>query len=115
VRLGDGSAKSRAARWLTDRNRQAAHLIRIKGKIEICRPYPRFMDARKTTMKKNISTLMTAVAALSMSFHSANASLLGMPLHLRAAIEFSAGDAQLAICRFYTDDVLTVPVFVRGC
>jgi hypothetical protein len=66
-------------------------------------------------MKKNISTLMTAVAALSMSFHSANASLFGMPLHLRAAIEFSAGDAQLAICHFYTDDILIVPLSVRGC
>ena len=66
-------------------------------------------------MKKNIPTLISAVAALSMSFHSANASLLGMPLNLRAAIEFSAGDAQLAICHFYTDDVLTVPSFVRGC
>ena len=66
-------------------------------------------------MKKNISTLLAAVAALGVSLHPADAGLVGMPLNLRAALEFKAGDAQLAICRFYTDDVLTVPMSVQGC
>jgi hypothetical protein len=66
-------------------------------------------------MKKHISTLMAAVAALSMGLHSANAGLVGMPLNLRATIGFMGGDAPAATCQFYTDDVLTGPLLVRAC
>ena len=66
-------------------------------------------------MKKHISTLTAAFAALSMSFHSANAGLLGMPLNLRVAIELIEVDALAPSCQFYTDDVLTGPLLVKGC
>jgi len=67
------------------------------------------------TMKKYTSTLTAAFAALSMSFYSANAGLLGMPLNLRVAIELIEVDALAPPCQFYTDDVLTGPLLVKGC
>jgi hypothetical protein len=66
-------------------------------------------------MKKHISTLTAVLAALSVSFHSANAGLLGMPLNLRGAIELIEVDALAPSCQFYTDDVLTGPLLVKGC
>jgi hypothetical protein len=48
-----------------------------------------------------------------MSLYPANASLLGMPLNLKAALELR--DAQTPGCQFYTDDVFAGPVLIRGC
>jgi len=53
--------------------------------------------------------------ALCIGFQSANASLLGMPLNLKAAIRFSIVDAPVAACQFYTNDVLTGMLSVKGC
>ena len=64
-------------------------------------------------MKKNISIVTAAIAALCMGLHPASASLLGMPLNLKVAIEFR--DVEAPACRFYTDDVFTGPLLVKGC
>jgi hypothetical protein len=64
-------------------------------------------------VKKKISILTTAIAVLGMSLYPANASLLGMPLNLKAALELR--DAQAPGCQFYTDDVFAGPVLIRGC
>jgi hypothetical protein len=66
-----------------------------------------------TTMKSKISILMAATAVLGMSLYPANASLLGMPLNLKAALELR--DAQTPVCQFYTDDVFAGPVMLGGC
>jgi hypothetical protein len=66
-------------------------------------------------MKKNISIVMAAIAALSMGLHPASASLLGMPLNLKVAIEFRDVDAPAPAWQFYTDDVFTGSVLIRGC
>jgi hypothetical protein len=66
-------------------------------------------------MKKNISIVAAAIAALSMGLHPASASLLGMPLNLRVAIELHSIDAPAPACEFYTDDVFTGPLLVKGC
>jgi len=65
-------------------------------------------------MKKNISILTAVALALCFAFQSASAGLLGMPLNLKAAIELADVDAP-ASCQFYTDDVLTGPIFVKSC
>lgn len=73
-------------------------------------------------MKKTF-TIGIALLLLCIGFQSAYASLLGMPLNLRAAIEQVDlnGSASTAIFRnqscgfFYTDDVLTGPVLVSSC
>jgi hypothetical protein len=72
-------------------------------------------EKKGKTMKKPVSILMASLVALSMSFHSANAGLLGMPLNLRVAIELIEVDALAPSCQFYTDDVLTGPLLVKGC
>ena len=64
-------------------------------------------------MKKKISILTSTIAVLGMSLYPANASLLGMPLHLNAALELR--DVQTPSCQFYTDDVFAGPVLIRGC
>jgi hypothetical protein len=64
-------------------------------------------------VKNKISILTTAIAVLGMSLYPANASLLGMPLNLKAALELR--DAQTPDCQFYTDDVFAGPVLIRGC
>lgn len=66
-------------------------------------------------MKKKISTLLVATLSVCMAMHSARASLLGMPLNLKAAILLAEVDAPVAACQFYTDDVLLGPVLVKGC
>ena len=64
-------------------------------------------------MNKKISILTAAVAALCMGLHSASASLIGMPLNLKAAVESRDVDGQA--CHFYTDDVFAGPVLIKGC
>jgi hypothetical protein len=64
-------------------------------------------------VKKKISILTTAITVLGMSLYPANASLLGMPLNLKVALE--SRDAQTPACQFYTDDVFAGPVLIRGC
>jgi len=66
-------------------------------------------------MKKNISIVVTAIAVLCFGLHPASASLLGMPLNLKVAIEHSDVEALAPVCQSYTDDVLTGPVLVKGC
>jgi hypothetical protein len=66
-------------------------------------------------MKKNLFALIAASAALCIDFQSANASLIGMPLNLKAAIQISDVDAPSTACQFYTDDVLTGTLSVKGC
>jgi hypothetical protein len=64
-------------------------------------------------MKKNISIVTAGIAALCMGLHPASASLLGMPLNLKIAIEFR--DVEALACQFYTDDVFSGPLLVKGC
>jgi hypothetical protein len=66
----------------------------------------------RAAMKK-ISILTVAVVALCMGLHSASASLIGMPLNLKAAIEPRDADGQA--CQFYTDDVFAGPLLIKGC
>jgi hypothetical protein len=66
-------------------------------------------------MKKNISIATAAIATLCMGFYPASASLLGMPLNLKVAIELRDVDAPAPACQFYTDDVFTGPLLVKGC
>ncbi|OIQ71030.1 hypothetical protein GALL_473560 [mine drainage metagenome] len=64
-------------------------------------------------MKNNISIVTAAIAALCMGLHPASANLLGMPLNLKVAIVLRDVDAPA--CQFYTDDVFTGPLLVKGC
>ena len=66
-------------------------------------------------MKKNISTMLAAIAALCIGSHPASTSVLGMPLNLKIAIELRDVVAPAPACQFYTDDVLTGPLLVREC
>jgi hypothetical protein len=87
----------------------------MQDEMEIRSLYLRPQESEDTTMKKKISILVAATAALCIGLHSANASLLGMPLNLRGAIKLIAVDARAASCQFYTDDVLTGPLLVKDC
>jgi hypothetical protein len=70
-----------------------------------------------------ISTLITALSLLCAGYQSADASLLGMPLNLKASIGQTGFDGPAApavlqhpACHFfYTDDVLTGLVLVSNC
>ncbi len=64
-------------------------------------------------MKNNISIVTAAIAALCMGLLPASASLLGMPLNLKVAIELRDLDAPA--CQFYTDDVFAGPLLIKGC
>jgi hypothetical protein len=66
-------------------------------------------------MKKKISTLVVATMALCIGFHSASASLLGMPLNLKVAIELTHVEAPAAACTLYADGVLTGLWLVNDC
>jgi hypothetical protein len=66
-------------------------------------------------MKKKISTLVVATVALCIGFHSASASLLGMPLNLKVAIELTHVDAPATACEFYTDSIVTGPWLANNC
>jgi hypothetical protein len=47
--------------------------------------------------------------------HPVSASLLGMPLNLKVAIELRDIDALAPACPFYTDDVFAGPVLIKNC
>jgi hypothetical protein len=64
-------------------------------------------------MKKKISVPAATVVALCAGLHSASASLIGMPLNLKAAIE--PHDADGRGCQFYTDDVFAGPLLIKSC
>ena len=64
-------------------------------------------------MKNQISIPTAAVVALCMGLHSASASLIGMPLNLKAAIDSREIGGQG--CQFYTDDVFAGPLLIKGC
>jgi len=64
---------------------------------------------------KKISIVTAALTALGIGLHPAGASLLGMPLNLKVAIELRDVDAPVPPCLFYTDDVFAGPVLIRGC
>ncbi|MEA2830917.1 MAG: hypothetical protein QOF22_1665 [Bradyrhizobium sp.] len=67
-------------------------------------------------MKNKISVLVAASVTLGIWLSSASAGLIGMPLNLRiAAVQLADVDAQTPACQFYTDDVLTGPLLVKGC
>jgi hypothetical protein len=61
-------------------------------------------------MKKNISMIMLASAALCVGLHPANANLLGMPINLKVAIERSDVRVLTPARQFYTDHVLSGPL-----
>jgi len=66
-------------------------------------------------MKKNISIAAAAIAALCIGLHPASASLLGMPLNLKFAIEPRDVGTSAPTCQFYIDYVFTGPLLVKGC
>jgi hypothetical protein len=49
------------------------------------------------------------------SQYQAEASLLGMPLNLKSALDARDARAPTQACEFYTDDVFAGPVLIRGC
>jgi hypothetical protein len=83
--------------------------------MEIRLLYPRLQKTGRKTMKKNLLALMAAALALCIGFDSASASLLGMPLNLRVAIELTDVGAPAVSRQFYSDDVLTGPSLVKAC
>lgn len=85
----------------------------IAGQNGNCFPLFSFRKDGENTVKTKISILATAVAVLSLSLYPAKASLLGMPLNLKAAFEARA--AQVPACQFYTDDVFAGPVLIKCC
>lgn len=66
-------------------------------------------------MKNNISTLIAAIVALSVGINSAGASLIGMPINLKVAMELTHVDAPAQACEFYNDSVMTGPRLVNDC
>ena len=66
-------------------------------------------------MKKTLFALMGTAGALCIGFQSANASLIGMPLNLKAAIQISDVATPSTVCQFYTDDVLTGTLTIKAC
>jgi hypothetical protein len=69
----------------------------------------------RAIMKRHISIAAAAIAALGMGLHPVGASLLGMPLNLKVAIEFRDVDALAPACPIYTDDVFAGPVLIKNC
>jgi hypothetical protein len=63
-------------------------------------------------MKNIISTLVAATITVCTGMQSADASLLGMPLNLKAVAKLINLSGT---CQFYTDDVLTGPLLVSCC
>ena len=66
-------------------------------------------------MKKHISFVTAAIAALCMGLHPAGASLIGMPLNLKVALELHEVGVPAPACQFYTDDVYAGPLLVKVC
>jgi hypothetical protein len=75
--------------------------------MEICRRYPLSWEKGRAIMKKNISIVAAAIATLCIGLPPASASLLGMPMNLKVAIELHEASAAVPACQFYTGDVLT--------
>jgi hypothetical protein len=73
------------------------------------------MTGKSKIMKKHISIVMAAIAALCIGLHPTGASLLGMPLNWKVAIELRDVNAPAPACQFYTDDVFASSVLVRDC
>jgi hypothetical protein len=113
VNKPDGS--SRLDPWLIYHQSRLEHLIQVQDKMEIRWRYLHSQETGRAKMKKNISIVVTAIAVLCFGLHPASASLLGMPLNLKVAIEHSDVEALAPVCQSYTDDVLTGPVLVKGC
>jgi hypothetical protein len=67
-------------------------------------------------MKKIIFSISLATTiALCVGFHSASASLIGMPLNLKVAIQPADMRVPDMTCQFYTDELLTGPMPVKSC
>jgi hypothetical protein len=79
----------------------------MPGKIEIGCRYLLSQETGRAIVKKNISIVATAIAALCIGQHPASASLLGMPMNLKAAVELRQASAAVPVCQFYTGDVLS--------
>jgi hypothetical protein len=82
-------------------------LIHVPGKMEIGWRYFLSQETGRVTVKKSISILATAIAALCIGQHPTSASLLGMPMNLKAAVELRQASAAVPVCQFYTGDVLS--------
>jgi hypothetical protein len=81
-------------------------LIQVPDKIEIRWRYLPSQETGRATMK-TISIVVTATAALCIGLHPASASLLGMPMNLKVAIELREASAPVPACQFSAGDVLT--------
>jgi hypothetical protein len=79
----------------------------MPGKIEIGWRYLLSQETGRAIVKKNISIVATAIAALCIGQHPASASLLGMPMNLKAAVELRQASTAVPVCQFYTGDVLS--------
>ena len=66
-------------------------------------------------MKKNIATLIAAIVSLSVGINSASASLIGMPINLKVAVELTHVDAPAQACEFYSGGVMSGPWLVNDC
>ena len=66
-------------------------------------------------MKKSISTLIAVIVALSVGINSAGASLIGMPINLKVAIELTHVDTPAPACGFYVDGIVAGLWLVNDC
>jgi hypothetical protein len=82
-------------------------LIHVPGKMEIGWRYLLSQETGRATVKKNISIFMTAIEALCIGQNPASASLLGMPMNLKAAVELRQASAAVPVCQLDTGDVLS--------
>jgi hypothetical protein len=78
--------------------------------MEICWRYLLSQETGRAIVKKNISVVVTAIAALCIGLHPASASLIGMPMNLKVAIELREASAPVPVCQFYADEVPTGPL-----
>jgi hypothetical protein len=88
-------------------------LSQIQAKIETGSLYRCFPETwGEDQVKNSISTLMAATITLCIGIQSADASLLGMSLNLKAVAKLINLSGT---CQFYTDDVLTGPLLASRC
>jgi hypothetical protein len=93
--------------------RRDEELSQLRAKITIAPRYPHLRKDGERVMKKIL--ILAAAIAVSVSQYEAKASLLGMPLNLKSALEARDARAPAQACEFYTDDVFAGPVLIRGC
>ena len=74
--------------------------------MEIGWRYLLSQETGRAIVKKNISIVATAIAALCIG-QPASASLLGMPMNLKAAVELRQASAAVPVCQLDTGDVLS--------